>query len=455
MSSYIANIIDFFIKKTNQLKTEELNQKRILVQILLTILFMNVVFFIFTILGHFDDEFTLGLFIFAAIGLSLIKFSSSNLLISTFLNGALTLTASLNVCNTGYIYSYNNKWFIVLLLFVNMSAKKQTFYYLLFYLSLQFAFYFYTTEDLSLISNKEEYLVDNFFALVLGYSFIQFFNRLEKLQRTRINNQNVLLREQKEALIENNNLLKKQSKQLLDSNQELERFAHIASHDLKSPLRNIINFSNLLSNELKGMKNDNANQYLNFINKGSIKMNILIEDILEYSNLSRNSMDKEAVDLNKVIQSITDSISTYIERKNVQIKVQEGLPFIKDHRTKIYLLFKNLIENGIKYNQSTTPTLEIGFKEHPTYYLFSVKDNGIGIASKYQHKIFDIFARLHGDDKYEGTGLGLALCKKIVLSMDGEISVISEENQGATFLIKIDKKLIVTPNHYTLVTTEK
>ena len=437
---YINTIIGFFIKKEANFTSEELNQKRILIQILLTILFMNIVFFVFSLLGYFGNEFTFGLFLFATIGLALLKYSNSNLLISTFINGALTLTAIINVVETGYIYSYNNKWFIVLLLLVNMTAKKQTIIYLFLYLILQFVFYHYTTEDLSLISDKEEYLVDNFFAIILGYSFIQFFNRLEKLQRTRIDNQNSLLTQQKKALTESNQLLKNQSKKLLLSNQELERFAYIASHDLKTPLSNIINFSKLLKSELKDIKNTNIHQYLSFIENGSLKMNMLIEDVLEYSKLSSDSKEDDKTNLNAILQSITNSISEYIHHKNAEVKIHGTLPTIKAHRTKMYLLFKNLIENGIKYNQSTSPTVEISVEEKALTYLFSIKDNGIGISSSYHHKIFDMFTRLHGDNQYEGTGLGLALCKKIVLSLGGSISVISEENKGAAFLIEIDKK---------------
>ena len=440
ISQSIHTIIDFFVNKKIQFSSEELNQKRILIQILLTILFMNSVFFIFGMLGYFGDELTFELFLFAVVGLGLLKYSTSNLIISTFINGTLTLTATINVLETGYIYSYNNKWFIVLLLLINMTARKQTVVYLFLYLFLQFVFYHYTTEDLSLIADKKEYLVDNFFAIVLGYSFIQFFNRLEKLQRTRIDKQNSLLQQQKQALVKSNELLKNQSKKLLLSNQELERFAYIASHDLKSPLNNIINFSNLLQSELKDTKNLRVTQYVDFIRSGSIKMNMLIEDVLEYSKLSSDSTSNDKTDLNIILQSITDSISEYIHQKNAQVKVNGPLPTIRAHRTKMYLLFKNLIENGIKYNQSVSPHIEISFKKKELTYLFSVKDNGIGISSEFHQKIFDMFSRLHAENEYEGTGLGLALCKKIVRSLDGEIFVISEENKGADFLIEIDKK---------------
>lgn len=445
---YINHLIGFFINNKTKLTREELNQKTILIQILLTILFMNIVFFSFELMGYFNNELTLGLFIFAGLGLTIIKFSSSNFLIGTYMSVTLSLTAIVNVCETGYIYSYNNKWFIVLLLLVNMASKNQTTLYLFFYLFLQFVFYHYTTEDLSLIADKEEYLVDNFFAIVLGYSFIQFFNRLEALQRGRIDKQNLLLVEQKHELVESNELLKKQSQKLLLSNQELERFAYIASHDLKSPLNNIINFSSLLQSELKNTKNLKAAQYVNFIKAGSVKMNILIEDVLEYSKLSSDSVSSDKTDLNLIVQSITGSISEYIRQRNAQVSVNGTLPTIRANKTKMYLLFKNIIENGIKYNQSVSPLIEISFKKDESAYLFSIKDNGIGISKEYHHKIFDMFARLHGDSKYEGTGLGLALCKKIILSLEGEISVVSEENKGAEFRIKIDKKYFVAEQVY-------
>jgi len=169
-------------------------------------------------------------------------------------------------------------------------------------------------------------------------------------------------------------------------------------------------------------------------------MNNLIKDVLEYSKVSSKNIELEEVNLNELIHSINQSISEFINKKNAEVILIGPLPIIRANKTKMYLLFKNLIENGIKYNESATPLVEIEFTEDENSIHFFIQDNGIGIPEKYHQNIFEMFSRLHRDSEYEGTGLGLALCKKIIDHLSGTIKVESQIERGTKFIISFDKK---------------
>ncbi len=271
--------------------------------------------------------------------------------------------------------------------------------------------------------------------------------KLYSIQKSKIDNQNTQLLEQQQELINSNQLLKNRSEQLLVSNQELERFAYIASHDLKTPLSNIISFSYLLERELKDFDNEKAHEYFQYIKKESNRMNTLIMDVLEYSTFSSKAIEREEIDLNQLIKSIIDALSIDLNKTNAEMRIANHLPIIKADKAKMYLLFKNLIENGIKYNKSEKPIVEITCSEQEDKFQFQIKDNGIGIAPKYHQNIFQMFARLHNNHEYEGTGLGLALCKKIVDGMSGDIDLISEIGRGTQFIITLDKAHFVELVH--------
>jgi len=249
--------------------------------------------------------------------------------------------------------------------------------------------------------------------------------------------------ERTKALNESYQKLERSNQELERSNEELERFAYIASHDLKQPINTIISFSDLLKKELTSSEDSKSSTYLGFIIKGANQMKTLIEDILEYSKLSQEKKAPHAIDLNLIVNEVLDSISDLVARKNAQINVKGILPVLHCEKTKMLILFKNLIENGVKYNQSKIPTIDIQQSEHERYTRFSFRDNGIGIEERYFPKLFKMFSRLQNHKDYEGTGLGLSLCKKIVSNMDGEISVESEPEKGSTFHVDIPSDLFV------------
>jgi signal transduction histidine kinase/Tfp pilus assembly protein PilF len=221
--------------------------------------------------------------------------------------------------------------------------------------------------------------------------------------------------------------------QLSQSNAELKSFAYIASHDLKEPLRNINSYTGLIEHHLGEKLDEEALEYMKMVKLNTRQMYELIEDVLAYTTLTEeNEAVDEEVDLNKVVSQIKESLNKMIQDKSAVIK-STALPKIKGNFAQFYLILKNLIENGIKYNESTSPTVEITWSPRGDQQRISVSDNGIGIDPKYHQKIFGMFKRLHNRNNYSGTGIGLAICYKIAKRLGGEISIDSTENKGSTF----------------------
>ncbi len=238
--------------------------------------------------------------------------------------------------------------------------------------------------------------------------------------------------------------LERSNTQLKQSNKELERFAFIASHDLKTPLSNIINFTDLLEKQLNHPANSEIQQSLSFIKKGGIRMKHLIEDVLEYSKLSapKKYNINKAINLNTVSDDLTNTIASYLKERNAKIVIAKPLPVLIGNSSSFYLLFKNLIENAVKYNESPIPTVTISYTMNENTFSIFFKDNGIGIQEEYFEKIWEMFSRLHVHSAYEGTGLGLATCKKIMNTMDGTIHVSSILGEGATFELRFPKSVL-------------
>lgn len=243
-----------------------------------------------------------------------------------------------------------------------------------------------------------------------------------------------ILERKKETLILE---LEKNNDQLVSVNAELDQFTYIASHDLKSPLRNIISFSDLLELKLKRGKTDEAIDHLAFIKSSAKQMKFLIEDILEFSKIDKgDNTKKELIDLNKIVDKVSKTLKQEIDEKRANI-IHEELPFYFCNEVQVSLLFQNLIQNGIKYNTSKVPIIKIKSTNEKGILKIYFKDNGIGIEEEYHEKIFEFFKRLHSSNQFEGTGIGLGLCNKIVQSMDGKISLKSVIGTGSEFIIEL------------------
>lgn len=223
--------------------------------------------------------------------------------------------------------------------------------------------------------------------------------------------------------------------EVIIKNTELEQFAYVASHDLQEPLITINSFIDLLGQEYKGQLGEQGNQYLKFIADSSKGLSDVVSDLLHYSRIGTNR-EMTTIDCNKLIASIESDLSATIAKSKATIDVNP-LPEIKGFKTELRLLFQNLISNAIKFCAEDTPPHIIISAEKGNNWTFSVQDNGIGIAREDQGEIFTIFQRLHSKNDYEGTGIGLAQCKKIVHLHEGEIWINSTQGQGSTFCFSI------------------
>ncbi|MDB5210762.1 MAG: Phytochrome-like protein cph1 [Sediminibacterium sp.] len=245
-------------------------------------------------------------------------------------------------------------------------------------------------------------------------------------------------KESEALLLELNNRLKQRADELAASNVELERFAYIASHDMQEPLRMITSFLQLFKKKYEDHLDETAEQYIHFAVDGADRMKKLIMDLLEYSRVGSNKDDLTEIDTNQLIQEVLNVFVSRMAEMRANI-VLNKLPAIKGNRTQLSQLFQNLIGNALKYHTGESPRIEIEGKEEEHYFLFSVRDNGIGIKPIFFEKIFVLFQRLHHKNEYSGTGIGLAICKKIVDKHGGRIWVESEPGNGSCFYFTISK----------------
>ena len=223
-------------------------------------------------------------------------------------------------------------------------------------------------------------------------------------------------------------------------NIELEQFAYVASHDLKEPLRMILSFARLLARRYKGKLDKDADDFIDFIVAGAMRMQKLIDALLSYSRIGRSDKQFRLIDVNIVLKEVIANLRHSIEESNTIITV-DPLPKLVANEVEFIQLFQNLISNAIKFHGESPPLIHVSAKLQKKQWIFSVRDNGIGIDSKDYKRIFIIFQCLHKTEKYEGTGIGLAICKKIVERYGGKIWVESELGRGSTLCFSIPKEI--------------
>jgi signal transduction histidine kinase len=226
--------------------------------------------------------------------------------------------------------------------------------------------------------------------------------------------------------------LEKKVEELARSNRDLEQFAYVASHDLQEPLRMVATYAQLLGERYKGKLDDKADKYIAYAVDGALRMQALINDLLLYSRVGRQHAEPQQVDCADIVERAVRNLRTRIEEQHAILKL-EKLPVLFVEPLPLVQVFQNLVSNALKFHRPEPPRIEIRADQKDGQWIFSVTDNGIGIDPEHAEDIFVIFKRLHSRSEYPGSGIGLAICKKIIDQMGGSIWVESTLGRGSTF----------------------
>jgi len=252
------------------------------------------------------------------------------------------------------------------------------------------------------------------------------------------NNVNLILEEKNELLNSMNDEIEIKNKQLEHSNEDLRQFAYVASHDLKEPLRMINSYTNLLQRRYMASFDEPGKEFMHYIIDAVGRMENLLDDLLDFSRAGSQPTPTNYASTQDVMVMVEANLRHRLELLNAKLIVKsDNLPSIKAHRTQMIQLLQNLVSNGMKFKGEKDPIVEVDCMQKDNKFIFSVRDNGIGISEENLEKVFEMFRRLHTREEYEGTGIGLATCKRIVTTWGGDIWVESEEGNGCTFFFSV------------------
>lgn len=256
-------------------------------------------------------------------------------------------------------------------------------------------------------------------------------------------NANTLLEDNNLLLGEKNEEIKVKNKQLEHSNEDLQQFAYVASHDLKEPLRMINSYTKLIERKYNDLFDDRGREFMYFVTDAVKRMETLLDDLLDFSRAGSQETPKDAISIESVMVLVEANLRHRFELLNAKMVVKnENFPSVRAHRTQLLQLLQNLVSNGVKFKGDRDPVVIVSSEKREDKYVISVKDNGIGISDENKKKVFEMFKRLHTRDEFEGTGIGLATCKRIVSSWGGDIWVESEVGKGSTFSFSIPNFVI-------------
>lgn len=274
-----------------------------------------------------------------------------------------------------------------------------------------------------------------FFCLVLTFLGGAVLYRFES-QRSRYLQELLLTGERLAAEAEDHlrtaRKLAKRTQEMERSNKDLQQFAYVASHDLQEPLRMVSSYVQLLQRRYQGRLDADADDFIGFAVDGATRMQHLIQDLLSYSRVNTHGNPPSPTDVGAVLEQVITNLRLAIDESNARI-THESLPVVEADATQLVQLFQNLIANAIKFCSELPPQILISAEKEDSYWVFSVRDNGIGLDPEFADRIFTIFQRLHSRQDYPGTGIGLAICKRIVERHGGSIWVKSAPGEGSTF----------------------
>lgn len=233
------------------------------------------------------------------------------------------------------------------------------------------------------------------------------------------------------------------NKALAASNEMLEGYAYLAAHDLRLPTQNVINFSKVLRKKLDDRMTEKEKEYFGFIQESTERLKNTTGDLLDFSRINAENLDVDVCDPLELFNNILDDLQASISEKQAVVQVEDLPDSIEADKNLLRLVFLNLISNALKFVPlETTPYLHIKYQSIENHHVFSIQDNGIGIAADKQEQIFGLFKRLHNQEEFSGTGIGLSICQKVVEKHQGEIYLDSSPRSGSTFFVKLPKDIL-------------
>ncbi len=450
----LGKILDYFLSEKFNQAPENKRKGRTVVLLFLFIIIGTFIMWLSSFNIETTNNFPFGSAIVITLILLFIFRKTGSFHISGHLLGGLIFIFLFPVClGTGGLYSDDTLWLLLGSILSFLGGNKWTglIWSFITLSALGYLFYLENLSEESMIKDalifdsKYYYFSISFlFFMILATIFI-YENEKTKLikalgtKRNELENSNRVL---EKKVKERTHSLHSSNLQLQRSNADLEQFAYAASHDLQEPLRMVGNFVQLLEEEYAEKLDNDGKSYINFAVDGVTRMSSLIEDLLQYSRVGRKGLEVEYVDLNDILEEKLKNLKNLIDSKNATIRV-DVLPKVRCIPRQLGIVFYNLIHNGIKFNNSDSPVVRVGYQDKGDEWLFEISDNGIGISQSYKEQIFELFKRLHAKEEYSGTGIGLSLCKKIIHHHKGDIYFESEENKGTTFYFNLPKKLVI------------
>ncbi len=365
------------------------------------------------------------------------------------------------IMETGGLHSDNLLWLLITPLIAILFGNKMSGLFWLVALEI-FTAYLFRLEIAAPTSLDEHfrnfppaYFWVSYSLLFFVVVFLMFLFKIgqDEIVKDLRKNQEIL-KERERLLTENNEKHRQISEQLRKSNSELEAFAYAASHDLKEPLRMIGMYTTLLQRRMGPSLTGENIEFMGYVTDGVSRMQRMLDDLLLYSRIGHGNDGEQACDLNDVL---------FLVQNNLQVRIAEGeatvnfgaMPKIMARQTETIQLFQNLIGNALKFRKKDIkPTIEVNWVLDRDMAVFGIRDNGIGIAPEFQEKVFAIFQRLHGKGDYEGSGIGLATCKKIVANLGGDIWLRSELGVGTTFFFSIPTARLIGQDGLPIVREE-
>ncbi len=422
----------------------------------LTFILVSAVYVVLCSIGIHDSRIPIFLpFVVALLFLIVFKIFKNFTLSGNLVCVGYYLLSVMSCAKNGGIYSDDMVWIgltpVIAFLFINLRGGVV---WSVIYIGTIVVFYSLSINNdeyfLSQSKNHDGqyYMVSWIFLFSILYSIVYLFLRDKfALVETLLKNKQELTRQRDEVRGQTMELQRKEKK-LIQLNGNLEHFTYAVSHDLKEPLRTIKSYTQLINRKLRDHFDEDDRLYMNFVIDGATQMSNLLDDLLEYSRISEVHRDFQPIDLNDVILLVVNNLNKKVKESLAEIEVQTNLPLVNGTQSLLVIVMQNLISNAIKFRKlGKIPKIKIFHKEEGSSYAIYVKDNGIGIADEYQEKVFQIFKRLHLREEYEGSGIGLATCGKIVSSLGGEISLSSVLGEGTTIKITLPKTDTVLKNN--------